>query len=386
MNFRGILCASIFTAAGLASAQNAWQYLATESEFTAVTGNTQATFASLAVHSSGDLAVYDDTPPSGGNVQANIMLVRPNQSPKITRIATRAQLLTALDGANGTTPLPAEIYPIGLDFNNNGQVIVFCLDSDVRGALFAINTTAPYAINVLSCSVNSGTSPVKGGSGFFCRGNKAYLLFDRDEGAPTDRLSVVDTSTLVNNGSRVPTLVIDEGALAAASGGTTGLGGTMFLNDGEAIDDNNLVLLNGNYFGTNSNMVKVTLTPAAAASASRYVNASDTQTDLGATSIGYSAMTLNGANPILSNRNGSGTGARGIVFLSNIASPNADASLDSEAKIKTDLGISSNINIEERCLVFDPLRQRATAAHWSFPTSGIIARGLAANVDDWQMY
>jgi hypothetical protein len=64
-------------------------------------------------------------------------------------------------------------------------------------------------------------SPIEGGNGMVVDGNRAYLLCDGAFGNPNgDCIMSVDTTTLVNDGSKPATVVVTEATLTAASGDT----------------------------------------------------------------------------------------------------------------------------------------------------------------------
>lgn len=382
-----ILCvATMFLAllAGSAMAQLNWEFVATEAQITAVTGLTDFFNGEIAVDSSGLIAVVCT---NGGD---KILLITPGTPTTIQILASQADLLAAVNAANGTATDLTTISIQSLKFNANGKLIAYSDGSSPQTAcLFALEPTVPTTINVLCCAVDANPSPVEGGNGLIVNGNTAYVLVDSYYGAAEDAVLSVDTSTLVNDGSKTATTLIGEAALMTATGQANP--NDMSINDGAMMSATELLLINSGITNSNDNLIKVDVTGP---TASLYLEATAIEADLlaldsGNTDVGYSSVTYANGVVYVNNRFGTGPADDGILILSNISSPSTvDTLLQTEGDVATMLGATGgNLNYgASDGLAYDAFNGRILYSCGGTGTDGVIASPLLTEVSDWSLF
>ncbi|MCX7718422.1 MAG: hypothetical protein N2111_08485 [Candidatus Sumerlaeaceae bacterium] len=383
-----LLAVTLLTA-GLVQAQATWTVLIPESEITAVAGGTNTNLNALGM---------DPNNPNvfvAGNLEGTnrkILKFDLSQPPgsRVSVVATDVALVTAIGAANGANPDPpaSAVRFQALGFNANGKILAYLDGSGMQAALLAIEPIPPYTINVLCCETTSPTSPIEGGNGMVVQGNTAYLLCDGGFGNPNgDCIMSVDTSTLVNDGSKPATVLVTEATLTAASGDTAA---NQSINDIEFLNATQAVAINSGAAASNDDLIRVDFSSN---SAIKYVLATDIEADLGppTTDVGYNSVTVDSAGRVyLANMFGAPTNAGaddGVLILSNIVPPNADTALQSEAQIVSEAG-GSDAFIGSDGLVFDASTGRVYAASDGTGNSGLIAKKFtpAAAVGDWSIY
>jgi hypothetical protein len=363
------------------SAFAGWTVQVPESEFTAVAGGTNTNLNALATAGGG---VY-----FMGNLQGTsrtILKVDTNQpaGSRVTLVCTDSDLVAAIATANGVQadPPATAVRFQALGVNSNGKLLAFLDGSGMQSALVAIEPNAPHTINVLCCENASATSPIEGGNGMLVKGNIAYLLCDGGFNNPNgDCIMSVDTSTLVNDGSKPANVVVTEATLTAATGDVAA---SQAINDMELLSGNQAVAVNSGAGASNDNLILVDLV---AGTASLYVNATDIEADIAATDVGYNSITIDGTGRvILFNGFGAGATDDSVLILSNVVAPNADTIADLEPNIAAQLG-GTDAFIGADGLVFDSGSGRIVAASDGTGDSGLIyIPASEAAVSDWTLY
>ncbi|MDK2973579.1 MAG: hypothetical protein PWP23_3334 [Candidatus Sumerlaeota bacterium] len=361
-----------------------WEYLLPESELTLAIDQTDYRSGELAIFANGDLA-FVDTNPSGD--EDTIWYVDlSGATPDITPIAAADELLEAIDLANGAVAAPTEINVQAMGVNTNGVLIVATDGaSPETAAVFAIDPANSNAISVLSCDTGSG-SPVEGINGFAVVGDTACVLVESTFGAAEDAVLTLDTSTLVNTGAAPVTTLIGQADLLTATGETDA--NNMSLSTAAALDANTLLVVNSGSAASNDNIISVDLTTGAG---SLYVAATDIEADLGATDVGFVAITTGDGKVFLSNGYGSGTSDDGIVVLSNVVPPNAEATVELESDIAEQVtgATGGSLYLASDALVYNPLTGYViTPSDSNGSVEGLIQKsfGGASSVGSWEQY
>jgi len=363
------------------SAFAGWTVQVPESEFTAVVGGANTALNALADAGGG---VYF----MGNNNATNRMIVKvdTNQAPgsRVTQVCTDADLVAAIAVANGaqTDPPATAVRFQALGVNANGKLLAFLDGSAMQSALVAIEPNAPHTINVLCCENASPTSPIEGGNGMVVKGNIAYLLCDGAFLNPNgDCIMSVDTSTLVNDGSKVATVAVNEATLTAATGDVAA---SESINDMEFLSGNQAVAINSGATASNDNLI---LVDVVAGTASLYVNATDIEADIAATDVGYNSVTIDGTGRvILFNGFGAGATDDSVLILSNVVAPNTDTLCDTEPQIFAQLG-GTDAFFGADGLAFDSASGRIYAASDGTGNSGLVYIPAAeAAIADWTIY
>ena len=381
--------AAAMLVAGSLQAQLTWTVLVPESEITAVAGGANTNLNALAMDPNNPNVFVVGNLEGTNRKILKIDLSQPPSS-RVSVVATDVALVTAIGVANGANPDPpaSAVRFQALGFNANGKILAYLDGSGMQAALVAIEPVAPHTINVLTCETSLPTSPIEGGNGMVVDGNRAYLLCDGGFGNPNgDCIMTVDTTTLVNDGSKPAVVVVTEPTLTAASGDTAA---NQSINDIEFINATQAVAINSGAAASNDNLI---LVDVALGTASLYVNATDIEADLGppTTDVGYNSVTVDNTGRVyLANMFGapSNNGADdGVLILSNIVPPNTDTALESEALIVSEAG-GTDAFIGADGLVFDPSTGRVYAASDGTGNSGLMAKKFvpAANVGDWAIY
>ncbi len=375
--------------AGPACAQ--WTVQVPESEFVTVSGGvTNTNLNAIANAGGGVFFVANNINGNAGAGPRNIMKVDTNQPPgsRVTLVTSDTLLAAAIGVANGAQADPAAtaIRIQALGVNSNGKLIAFLDGSGMQSALLAIEPNSPFNISVLCCdSPTFPVSPIEGGNGMVMAGNTAYLLCDGGFGNPDgDCIKSVDTSTLVNDGSKAATLAVTEATLLAATGDTAA---NDSINDMKLLSGNNYVAINSGATGSNDNVI--TVNPVAG-TASLLVNATDLEADLGSTDVGYNSVAVDGAGRVwLANMFGTpsnASGDDGVLILSNIVPPNASTALESEGKIFANAG-GTDAFIGADGMVYDSVTNRVYVASDGTGNSGLMyIVASTADVPDWTLY
>jgi len=309
----------------------------------------------------------------------------------VTLIATAVQIAAAIGTANGTTddPIALQINIQTVRFNADGNIIVYTRNSagtdaqGDQGTLLAIEPTAPYTIHVLATAKNGGNTPVPGGMGMVMNGNTAYILNDNYYFPNlAEGIYAISTSPVVDDGSKTTTLIVDSAALQAASGDSSS---ALALSDGVMLDANTMILINSGVTASNDNLVKVDL--SGTPTASLYVAATDIEADLGTTDVGFTAITADPSGKVyLHNYYGNSTFDDGVVILSNIVPPNADAAIELETKIATDLGGTDFNSGGWDSLAYSSVRGGVLMLSGGTGCKGVVRCAPVSAVSDWTLY
>ncbi|MBN1902267.1 hypothetical protein JW926_13160 [Candidatus Sumerlaeota bacterium] len=374
-----VFCLMVFLLVFGAQAQ--WQFMATNAEITAVTGETSYYSGPIGTNGAGLFAVVCN------KTASKILLINPaTPTNKVQLLATQQNLVDAVNAANGDHADVTKVTIVGIDFNGDGKIIA-CSDgsSPEEAALFALEPTVPTTIYVLSCAVGStGTSPLEGSMGVEVGGGySACVLVNDFYGAAEDAVLQVDVSTLVNDGSAPVSSFIGETALQTASGDAD----PAFCD--LAFSPDGIILGNSGASGNNDNLVCYYDNMVAPPSLYLYLAATDIESDIANTDIGYNALAVDSVgNVFLANSFGSGTADDGIIMIQNISSPNGDATIfNTETEIATDLGNpSGSVYFGNDGIVYDAFGNRLVLTTSGSGLEGVIYKALTSSVSDWALY
>ncbi|GAB4324631.1 MAG: hypothetical protein Kow0059_20350 [Candidatus Sumerlaeia bacterium] len=359
-----------------------WQMLLDEATILSVTGDSDIELQCLTALSDGRFIVADD-------LNDKLLLLDPNgatPTDKVKVMANQTDIFNAIDSANGTSPAPTVYSPRGSGVNSAGKFLFYSDGASEPGTVIALEPTAPYTISVLSTSVNGNPSPVEGGAGMWVGGNTAYLLVERNFGAAEDAVLKLDVSTIVNDGSLVPTTLTGETDLLTATGEASNSSLAVNCTEGISPSATEIIVGNSGSGSSNDNLISINVSTGAA---SLYLQATDIEADLPDSDIGFSdiAISPNG-DIILTNSFGGASFDDGVIHVTGITPPNGTATGWSETTIATDVGQpSGQVSHQDENAVWDATRNAFVIASDGNLTEGLLMIQMPpATVGDWNLY
>ncbi len=361
----------------------AWSVLVPESEIVAAAGGTASGLGAMATNGAGLLAAVNN---NGTTRQIlRVDLSKPAGS-RVTVAVTAADLAAALAAGNGTATDPAAtaIRVSALGFTAPGSLVAL-LDSPtgMHGALVVIQPNAPHTIRYLCGDHDATISPVEGSDGMAVVGSKVYVVLNDSLGsAQGDVVMAVDTASPQADGTAPATVAVNQTPLMGATGD---IPSNMGLNGAADNGAGHLLATNSGTTLATDNVVR--LDPAAGTAAT-HVAATDIESDIGATDVGFTSIAVDSSGRVwLANMSGTGTGDNGIVILDAISPPTATATLHSEGKIRTEAG-GSNVFLAPGALAFDAASGRILASSDGTGNSGILAYPAVtvSRVAGWEVY
>lgn len=193
-----------------------------------------------------------------------------------------ADLIAAMDAANGGAAAPADMEIQGIAIAGDGDIIVTADGgAPETGSVFSVNPTT-FAVTVLSGATATSQPSVEGlNGGVACIGNTAYMWVEADFGG-TDALVSIDTD------AAGPDIVASTFVTAAQIVAVTGeAAGAPSINDLMVTPSGDLLAVNSGRAVSNDDILLINVTTPPAGQITRYVAATDIEADLATTDVGF---------------------------------------------------------------------------------------------------
>ena len=240
-----------------------------------------------------------------------------------TARVTQADLVAAMDAANGGDPAPTNITPQSVGIASDGDIIV---TSDggggETGAVFSIDS-GTFAVSVVSGATAASQASVEGiNVGATVVGNNVYYWTEDGFGG-TDDIYVVDT----NDGAApdaIGTVFCTEADILAVTGQSAG---DPRISDMITNPDGDILAANSGSSSSNDDILRIFVTTGTPGSVEVYLAATDVEADLGITDVGYTVIDQRNDSLILGNFFGTGAEDDAFIQVDNISGGAGDASL-----------------------------------------------------------
>lgn len=276
----------------------------------------------IAVLPDGRLVIADDNssgPTGDPNIGLDEVIIADisGSSPVLSVLADETDFAAAVSAAGGSQ---TEFTIQSLAVDSNGDVIVLTDGSSPEYAFLFNVDVATGNVEVIT-GLDATPPSIEGGDALAVIGTTAYIYADGYYGCPTGD-SVLSIDTTLTGGTTAATVVVQDSDFQALTSGNV-----WGINDMDVNSDGDLVLCNSAYAGANDNIVLLDLP---AGTLSILVDATDIESDLGATDVGFTSMAVDAANAdriYLYNYYGQGDGDDDMIVIDNAGGGVGDASI-----------------------------------------------------------